>query len=65
MPEPCSRCLPVRDAVTHNRGGIVLLSSTKIENLEMACASADVALPNEAQVASMIRNQFLGVRAGR
>ncbi|MGA9488679.1 MAG: aldo/keto reductase [Mycobacterium sp.] len=57
--------LLVRDAVTHNQGGIVLLSSTKIENLEMACASADVALPNEAQVASMIRNQFLGVGAGR
>ncbi len=57
--------LLVRDAVTHNQGGIVLLSSTKIQNLEMACASADVALNNEARVAGMIRNQFLGVRAGR
>jgi D-threo-aldose 1-dehydrogenase len=57
--------LLVRDAVTHNQGGIVLLSSTKIENLEMAWASADVALRNEEQVASMIRNQFLGVRVER
>jgi D-threo-aldose 1-dehydrogenase len=57
--------LLVRDAVTHNQGGIVLLSSTKTKNLEMACASADVALRNEAQVVSMIRNQFLGVRAER
>ena len=57
--------LLVRDAVTHNQGGIVLLSSTKIKNLEMACASADVALRNEAQVASMIRDQFLGVGAER
>jgi D-threo-aldose 1-dehydrogenase len=57
--------LLVRDAVTHNPGGTVLLSSTKIDNLEMACASADVALRNEEQVASMIRNQFLGVRVER
>jgi D-threo-aldose 1-dehydrogenase len=57
--------LLVRDAVTHNQGGIVLLSSTKIKNLEMACASADVALRNEEQVASMIRDQFLGVGAER
>jgi D-threo-aldose 1-dehydrogenase len=57
--------LLVRDAVTHNQGGVVLLSSTRTKNLEMACASADVALRNEAQVASMIRNQFLGVRAER
>ena len=57
--------LLVRDAVTHNQGGTVLLSSTKIKNLEMACASADAALRNEAQVASMIRDQFLGVRAGQ
>ena len=55
--------LLVRDAVTHNRDGIVLLSSTKVQNLEMACASADVALRNESQVAGMIRDQFLGVGA--
>jgi D-threo-aldose 1-dehydrogenase len=57
--------LLVRDAVAHNQGGKVLLSSTKIKNLEMACASADVALRNEAQVASMIRDQYLGVGAER
>jgi D-threo-aldose 1-dehydrogenase len=53
----------VRDALAHNRGGIVLLSSTKIANLEMACASADTALPNESQVAAMIRDQFIGIGA--
>ena len=57
--------LLVRDAVRHNQRGTVLLSSTKIKNLEMACASADAALRNEAQVASMIRDQFLCVRAGQ
>jgi D-threo-aldose 1-dehydrogenase len=55
--------LLVRDALAHNRGGIVLLSSTKIANLEMACASADTALPNESQVAAMIRDQFIGIGA--
>jgi D-threo-aldose 1-dehydrogenase len=57
--------LLVRDAVAHNHGGIVLLSSTKIHHLEMACASADAALRNESQVASMIRDQFLAVGAQR
>ncbi len=57
--------LLVRDAVAHNQDGIVLLSSTKIQNLEMACASADVALRNESQVTGMIRDQFLGVGAQR
>jgi D-threo-aldose 1-dehydrogenase len=55
--------LLVRDAVTHNQDGIVLLSSTKISNLEMACASADTALRNESQVAAMIREQFIGIGA--
>jgi D-threo-aldose 1-dehydrogenase len=57
--------LLVRDAVTRNHGGMVLLSSTKIKNLEMSCESAEVALRNEVQVASLIRDQFLGVRAER
>jgi len=52
--------LLVRDAMTHNQGGTVLLSSTKPKNLEMACAAADVALRNEAEVASMIREKCLG-----
>jgi D-threo-aldose 1-dehydrogenase len=51
--------LLVRDAVTHNQGGTVLLSSTKTNNLEMACAAADVRLRNEAEVASMIRQKCL------
>ncbi|OBI48173.1 aldo/keto reductase [Mycobacterium sp. E787] len=57
--------LLVRDAVRHNRGGTVLLSSTKIKHLEMAYASAHVPLRNEAQVACMIRNECLGTRAAR
>ncbi len=57
--------LLVRDAVRHNRGGTVLLSSTKIKNLEMAYASVDVPLRNEAEVASMIRDKCLGTRAQR
>ncbi len=57
--------LLVRDAVTHNQGGTVLLSSTKVKNLEMACASSDVALRNESQVASMIRDRFVGVGVER
>jgi D-threo-aldose 1-dehydrogenase len=55
--------LLVRDAVTHNQGGTVLLSSTKTKNLEMASASVDVPLRNEAEVASMIRDKCLGRRA--
>jgi D-threo-aldose 1-dehydrogenase len=57
--------LLVRDAVTHNQGGTVLLSSTKIKNLEMACAAADVPLRNEAGVASLIRDECVGARAQR
>ncbi|MCV7331810.1 aldo/keto reductase [Mycobacterium cookii] len=57
--------LLVRDAVAHNPSGTVLVSSTKIKNLEMTCGSVDVALRNEVQVANMIRDCFLGVRAAR
>jgi len=57
--------LLVRDAVRHNRAGTVLLSSTKIKNLELACASVDVPLRNEVEVASMIRDKCLGMRAER
>jgi D-threo-aldose 1-dehydrogenase len=55
--------LLVRDAMRHNRGGTVLLSSTKIKNLEMAYTSGDVPLRNEAEVAGMIRDKCLGTRA--
>ena len=57
--------LLLRDAVTHNQGGTVLLSTTKIKNLAMACAAAEVPLRNEAEVAGMIRDKFLGARAQR
>ncbi|MCW2690772.1 MAG: hypothetical protein JWR37_5662 [Mycobacterium sp.] len=57
--------LLVRDAVTHNQGGTVLLSSTKTKNLEMACAAADVALRNGAEVASTMREKYPETRAER
>ncbi len=57
--------LLVRDAVAHNQGGTVLLSSTKTGNLEMAFAAADVALRNEAEVARMIREKCLETRGER
>ncbi len=57
--------LLVRDAMAHNPAGTVLLSSTKTANLEMACAAADVALRNEAQVAGMIRDKCLDMRAAQ
>lgn len=63
-PETAVKLL-VRDAITHNRGGTVLVSSTKVKHLETACASGDTALRNEVQVANMIRDQFLGVGAER
>ena len=57
--------LLVRDAVARNQGGLVLLSSTKPRNLEMACAAADVALRNETEVAAMIRQKCLDARGER
>jgi D-threo-aldose 1-dehydrogenase len=55
--------LLVRDAVAHNPGGTVLVSSTKTAHLETACAAADVALPNEAEVADIIRQKCMTTRA--
>jgi D-threo-aldose 1-dehydrogenase len=41
----------------------VLVSSTKTAHLETACAAADVPLPNEAEVADIIRQKCMMTRA--
>jgi D-threo-aldose 1-dehydrogenase len=51
--------LLIRDALAHNENGTVLLSSTQPGNIEIACAAAEVALRNEAEVANMIREKWL------
>jgi D-threo-aldose 1-dehydrogenase len=55
--------LLVRDAVTQNASGTVLVSSTNVENLEMTCAAANTPLANETRVAQMIRNKVTGTGA--
>jgi D-threo-aldose 1-dehydrogenase len=55
--------LLVRDSVRQNKGGTVLISSTRTENLELAYSAASVPLSNEAEVASMIRQKCLYTRA--
>ena len=57
--------LLVRNAVTHNRFGTVLLSSTDRNHLQAICAAACVPLPNEAEVARMIRQKCLDTRVER
>lgn len=49
--------LLVRNAVTHNRFGTVLMSSTKAANVRAVCQAAVAPLRNEAQVSSMIRRE--------
>jgi D-threo-aldose 1-dehydrogenase len=51
--------LLVRDAVRHNAGGTVLLSSTHPKHLQFACGAASVALPNEDEVARVLRERCL------
>jgi D-threo-aldose 1-dehydrogenase len=46
--------LLVRNAVTHNRSGTVLISSTKVGNIKTVCEAAAAPLRNEAEVSSMI-----------
>ena len=48
--------LLVRDAITRNEEGTVLVSSTNKKNLAMACDAAVTPLRNEAKVARMIRD---------
>jgi D-threo-aldose 1-dehydrogenase len=57
--------LLVRDAVTHNQGGTVLVSSTKIKNLEMVYAGVDATFHSEAEVASMIRDKCLAMQVAQ
>jgi D-threo-aldose 1-dehydrogenase len=47
--------LLVRDAVTHNKFGTVLVSSTNVSNLRMACQAAAAPFRNEAEVATLIK----------
>jgi D-threo-aldose 1-dehydrogenase len=54
--------LLVRDAVTHNQGGTVLVSSTKIKNLELVYSGVDATFPGEAEVASMIKEKCLAMQ---
>jgi D-threo-aldose 1-dehydrogenase len=49
--------LLVRDAVTHNEFGTVLVSSTKVSHLQMVCRAANAPLRNEAEVANMIQQK--------
>ena len=49
--------LLVRNAVTHNRFGTVLMSSTKVVNIRAVCQAALAPLPNEAEVSSKIRQE--------
>lgn len=49
--------LLVRDVLTTDPEGTVLISTTKMRHLSMICTAADAPLPNEAQVATMIRRK--------
>jgi D-threo-aldose 1-dehydrogenase len=49
--------LLVRNALTHNRSGTVLISSTKVGNIKTVCEAAAAPLRNEAEVSSMIRQE--------
>jgi D-threo-aldose 1-dehydrogenase len=57
--------LLVRNAVTSNQLGTVLLTSTNPRNLEMAYAAAKAPLRNEAEVASLIRQKCLDLQVER
>ncbi|MBB5164270.1 aldo/keto reductase [Mycobacterium sp. AZCC_0083] len=57
--------LLVRDAVRRNPFGVVLLSSTKTENVRAACAAANVALRHEDEVAGTIRQACRATEAAR
>jgi D-threo-aldose 1-dehydrogenase len=49
--------LLMRNAMTHNQFGTVLVSSTRVENLRVACQAAGAPLRNEAEVATIIRQK--------
>jgi len=52
----------VRNALAHNESGTVLISSTKAGTLAMAYAALHGSLPNELEVASLIRRKCLELR---
>ena len=49
--------LLVRNAVTHNRFGTVLMSSTKVDNIKAVCQAAVAPFRNEAEVSNKIRQE--------
>jgi D-threo-aldose 1-dehydrogenase len=49
--------LLIQNAMAHNQFGTVLISSTKVSNLRMACQAAAAPLGNEAEVATIIRQK--------
>lgn len=54
--------LLIRNALTDNDFGTVLLSSTSSDHLRATCAAARAPLRNEAEVASLIRQKCLETR---
>jgi D-threo-aldose 1-dehydrogenase len=54
--------LLVRNALTHNAFGTLLLSSTDSTHLKATCAGARLPLRNEAEVATLIRQKCLDMR---
>jgi hypothetical protein len=55
--------LIVRDAISHNVDGTVLVSSTNPDRLAMVCTAAKTPLCNEVAVAAKIRRACLDERA--
>jgi len=49
--------LLVRNAVTRNRFGTVLVSSTQVGNVHAVCQAAAAPFPNEVEVSSMIQQE--------
>ncbi|MDQ1569924.1 MAG: D-threo-aldose 1-dehydrogenase [Actinomycetota bacterium] len=55
--------LLVRNAMTHNQFGTVLVSSTRVENLKTACQAPVAPFRNEAEVATLIRQKSRATRS--
>jgi D-threo-aldose 1-dehydrogenase len=57
--------LLIRDALSRNPEGTVLFSTTKIQNLQTACAAAQVEWANVTEVVDSIRDRCLHTRVDR